>query len=125
MFLVSLFSWWYGTGWLRFNMRLIQKIGGVLDFFSIGLLLRSLFAPFKQISVGQVQGSIEIEMRAWFDLQLSRVIGAVVRLMVVFFGLITTVLVTLASCLLIILWPLIPVIPIIMILIAIGTNGGY
>lgn len=122
MLLVGLFSWWYSTGWVQLTQRLLARLVSVLDFFSIGLLFRTLFAPFKQISVGRVQGSVETQLRAWGDLQISRVIGAMVRLAVIAFGLVATLLLAIGGMLLLILWPLVPVLPLLVVLTLIGVN---
>jgi hypothetical protein len=117
MLFVSLFSWWYTAGWGQLARRAVTRIASVLDFFSVGALLRSLFAPFRQISVGRVQGSLNTQMRAWADLQISRAIGAMVRLSVIVFGLIATVLMVIVSVALLLLWPLVPFVPVIVAVI--------
>ena len=120
MLLIGLFSWWYGAGWLQLGQRVLTRIGNTMDFFSIGILFKSLFAPFKQLSVGRVQGSVETQLRAWGDLQISRVIGALVRLAVIAFGLVATILLSVVGVLLLFLWPLVPILPLIVIVVLIG-----
>jgi hypothetical protein len=122
MLFVSLFSWWYTAGWGQLAQRAVMRIAGVLDFFSVGALLGSLFAPFRQISVGRVQGSLDTQMRAWADLQISRAIGAMVRLAVIVFGLIATVLMVIVSVALLLLWPLVPFVPVIVAVIVWGMR---
>ena len=100
--------------------RVFARITGVLDFFSIGLLLKTLFSPFRQISVGRVNGPIGVQLRAWADLQISRVIGAMVRLAVILFGLIATLLMVVVAFALLIIWPFIPIAPVIAIIVALG-----
>ena len=117
MVILALFSWWYTTGWVQLGGRAVQRVAGVLDFFSIGLLLGSLFAPFRQISVGRVQGSLSVQMRAWADKQLSRAIGAIVRSGVIIFGLGATIVMILVSLGLLVLWPLVPIMPFIFMVI--------
>ena len=96
------------------------RVAGVLDFFSIGLLLGSLFAPFRQISVGRVQGSLDTQLRAWADKQLSRAIGATVRLIVIGAGLLATIMMVVVAIGLLLLWPLVPLVPVIATIVAIG-----
>jgi len=122
MLLIGLFSWWYSTGWVQLTQRLLARLISLLDFFSIGLLFRTLFSPFKQISVGRVQGSVETQLRAWGDLQISRVIGAMVRLAVIAFGLVATLLLIVVDLLVLILWPLVPVLPLLVVLALIGVS---
>lgn len=102
--------------------RAIAQIAGVTDFFSIGLLLKSLFAPFRQISVGRVRGPLGAQIRAWGDRQISRAIGAMVRLVVIIFGLVATIAMCVVSLAILLLWPLVPVAPIIVAVIMAGVR---
>jgi hypothetical protein len=122
MLILSFFSWWYTAGWGQLGRRAVLRIAGVLDFFSIGLLLKSLFAPFRQISVGRVQGSLDTKMRAWADRQISRGIGAMVRLAVIFFGLLATLMMVIVGVALLILWPLVPIVPFVVTMFVVGLK---
>lgn len=122
MLVVSLLSWWYTAGWAQLAARAGARIGGMLEFFSVGLLLRSLFAPFRQISVGKVQGSLDTQLRAWADRQVSRGIGAMVRLAVIGFGLLATIMMIIVSVTLLVLWPIVPLIPFIVTFIVLGIQ---
>jgi hypothetical protein len=99
-----------------------MRVVGMLEFFSVGLLLKSLFAPFRQISVGRVQGSLNTKMHAWGDRQISRAIGAMVRSGVIAFGLIATVLMVVVGVALLVLWPLVPFVPLIVTVIVMGMH---
>jgi len=122
MLILSLFSWWYTAGWAQLARRAVLRVAGVLDFFSVGMLLKSLFAPFRQISVGRVQGSLDAQVRAWADLQISRLIGAAVRTVVIVVGLIATLLMILVSIGLLLLWPLVPAAPFVIMAIVVGLS---
>jgi hypothetical protein len=50
MLVVGFLQWWYTRGWMGFAQGLLDKIRSLADFFSLGLLLRTLFYPFRQIS---------------------------------------------------------------------------
>jgi hypothetical protein len=123
MLFISLFSWWYTTGWAQLAQRAVLRIASVLDFFSVGLLLKSLFSSYRQISTGRVRGSLDAQFRAWGDRQLSRAIGAMVRLVVILFGLVATILMSVVSLGLLILWPFVPVVPIIVTVLMVGVRG--
>ena len=117
MFLVGILSWWYGNGWLgRINI-LKNRLKALADFFSVGLLITTLFAPYKQISAGVIAGSINDKIRAFFDRLLSRFIGAFVRAFVIIFGLITMFLQSLFGIVVLIFWLIMPLLP------AIGLIG--
>ena len=106
-------SWWYGAGWKACFVRLCAQLESSYDYFSIGLLISSLFAPFRQISAGKVNGPIGVQMRAFFDRQLSRVIGAFVRTILIVVGIIWLVLQVTWGVITMIGWGLLPIVPLI------------
>ena len=79
MFLVGIVQWWYGEGWRRHARLSGLGILRMADFFSIGLLARTLFSPYRQISAGRVRGPLPVQLRAFADRLFSRVIGGVFR----------------------------------------------
>lgn len=90
-----------------------QRVDTAMDFFSVSLLLRTLFDPFRQISAGQVRGSIDAQARAWADRTFSRFFGAFIRTLFIMIGLLVAVFVMLLGLLQLVVWPLIPLLPII------------
>jgi len=122
MFLVGLISWWYGRGWISQWKRIAQRFLATLEFFSIGQLFSTLFAPFRQISAGASgNGSIGTAFRAMIDQLISRVIGAFVRFFTIIFGLIVIILQALYEVVIMIAWWFLPLLPVIgCILLAIG-----
>lgn len=112
LLVTELLRWWYGDG-LRLRAAMIaNRLDGTIDYFSIDLLLKTLFAPFRQISAGTVDGPIGVQMRAMLDQLFSRVIGAIVRLCILIIGGIIIALQCIFSLLLIIGWGLLPLLPI-------------
>ena len=105
-------QWWYTRGWKIFVMKLVDKLRGAADFFSISLLLRTLFAPFKQIDAGGGGNSLGDRMRAFGDRLISRLVGAVMRIGILIFGLILLILESVIGLALIIIWPFLPLVPI-------------
>ncbi len=99
-----------------------MRVREVLDFFSVGLLFGSLFAPYRQISAEQVQGNANDQLRALGDRIFSRAIGAVIRLMLIVTGLITALAIGLLGVILIAAWPLLPVLPIVGIFLIQGMS---
>lgn len=113
MFIVGMLSWWYGAGW-RQRVHVAQgRIEGIYDYFSIDLLLRTLFSPFRQISAGSVRGPIGVQLRAWFDQLISRTIGFIVRSLMIIIGSITLFLTSVFQGLMIVIWAFVPVAPIV------------
>jgi hypothetical protein len=113
MLLTAFFSWWYGVGWLSLGRKVGGRVNGVLKFFSVGQLATSLFAPFRQISAGNVQGPLGVQLRAWGDKQFSRVIGAIVRLLLIICGIVGAFLYGVLGLIMLVIWPLLPVFPLI------------
>ncbi len=112
MFIVGLFSWWYSVGWIEQIKSVRDRLAGLYDYFSIDILLKTLFSPFRQISAGSVRGPIGVQIRAWFDQLISRVIGMIVRSIVMVIGSVTLAVACVLGLAAICLWPLIPLLPI-------------
>ena len=100
-------------GWLSLSRKIGGRVVGVLKFFSVGQLAVSLFAPFRQISAGRVQGPLGVQLRAWGDKQFSRVIGAIVRLILIAFGLLGALFYGVLGGIMVVLWPILPFMPIV------------
>lgn len=89
------------------------KLDGLLDYFSIDLLIRTLFSPFRQISAGAVDGPIDIKVRAFFDKLISRLIGALVRLVVLLIGVLSIIVGVAGGLLYLLGWAVVPFLPVI------------
>ncbi|MGB3023817.1 MAG: hypothetical protein WBB39_03340 [Candidatus Saccharimonadales bacterium] len=118
---MAFFSWWYGEGWGRQMARSSDRMVGLLDMFSFDLLLRTLFQPFRQISSGAVQGSLSVQMQAIVDKLISRFIGAMIRIVMLFVGLLSMIVVGVFSLAQVLIWPLLPAAPLIGLLLM--TSG--
>lgn len=113
MFLVGIFQWWYGNGLIKHTKQCLVGILRTADFFSIGLLARTLFNPFRQISAAQVNGPLPVKFQAFFDRLFSRAVGTVVRAIVMIVGLFIILMRTVWAGLLILGWVILPGLPII------------
>jgi len=113
MFLVGLLGWWYGDGWRAKVRATGQQIVDTAQYFSIGQLVSTLFAPFRQISAGSVSGSIGAQMRALADQLISRTIGSIVRTLTIFAGIIVIIVIVIVQGLMLLLWLTAPLLPII------------
>jgi hypothetical protein len=108
MFLVGLLSWWYGNGWRERLSRTGKQLTSIAAFFSIGQLALTLFSPFRQISAGAVNGSVDVQLKAFIDKTISRLIGAVVRLFAIIAGLVIMLFAAIFSLLVLAGWILLP-----------------
>ncbi|GEM_PF-162355 len=115
MLMLSFFSWWYGPGLIGLVRTIQRRMQQLADMFSVAILLRTLFSPWRRIITYPGAG-LEAHLRAMLDNMVSRVIGLLVRVSVLLAATILFVLLAIVSALQIILWPLLP-------LIAIGLIG--
>lgn len=113
MFPLSLLSWWYTTGWSDQARLISNRFARVSDFFSIGLLLKSLFAPFRQTFADGGGPSFDAKLRAWADRTISRCIGAMVRSAIIIVGALALIGEVLLAVIRLVAWPLLPILPII------------
>lgn len=118
MFIVGMLSWWYGAGWKRCVASVGDSLLGIYDYYSIDLLIKTLFAPFRQVSAGRVNGPLGVQLRAVLDKLISRVIGAIMRSIVIVVGSVALLVSTLIGALRIVLWPLVPLLPVVAVVMA-------
>lgn len=110
---VSFLQWWYSRGWGIYFRGFRERMNNIADFFSIGLLAKTLFQPFRQISANETgeRGGIEGALVAFFDRLLSRVIGFLVRTGLIITGILVMVVSFVCGLVLAIAWPCIPLLP--------------
>lgn len=112
MFLVGILSWWYGDGWMQRAGLIRERLARTLDFFSISLLFKTLFSPFRQISAGKIRGPIGVQIHAFFDRLTSRIIGAMVRTFMIVAGVTVIALHIVWGLIVLAGWALVPLLPI-------------
>lgn len=120
--LVALIGWWYAAGWINVLQQTKQQVNSVTNFFSVGLLLRTWFDPFRQIAAAQTQGNINAMFHAWTDRLFSRCVGFVVRTIFIILGSLLALLSLLAGLVQLLIWPCIPALPVLAI---IGFAAGW
>jgi hypothetical protein len=118
--LMAFFSWWYTEGWQRQVKAVENRLLGIIDTFSMDLILKTLFAPFRQISAGSVSGPIGLQLRAFVDRLVSRGIGAMVRTIVLLTGCIVIFFSTIVGGLYLLVWPFVPLLPVVGFLLAVS-----
>ena len=116
--LMRFFSWWYGKGLAWRAEQILDGIERSVDTFSLGLLLKTWFAPFRQIDAGsRAGGSLDERIRRALDKLLSRFIGALLRTFVMIIGVFYIAGKTIFGLLGIILWIFAPILPIVFVVI--------
>ena len=123
MLFVSLIRWWYSDGWRRRASIVNAQLDGMIDYFSVDLLAKTLFSPFRQISAGRVNGPLGVQLRAFADRLISRMIGAMIRTVLLIAGMVAIALTALVGMIILVLWAFVPVLPIVgLIVIIIGVS---
>jgi hypothetical protein len=113
MIVFDMLTWWYTTAWAQVVLGVRRRSMGVLEAFSVRLLARTLFAPFRQIDAGSVRGPIGVQLRAWFDRTFSRFFGAILRSIMIFCGVAGAAGMFVAGTLWALVWLIIPFLPLV------------
>jgi hypothetical protein len=103
----ELLSWWYGPGWKQALHRIFKWATDTERAFSAGLLLRTLFAPWRRI-ISAGGRSLDAKIRDALDNLVSRLVGACVRSFVLIAAGAAIVGASLFGAFVAIAWPLIP-----------------
>lgn len=107
MLALEFFKWWYGQGWALLIRNMRRRLVMTSNVFSVPILVRTLFAPWRKIiTYGGAGISSQIHTAA--DNLISRLVGFVVRLLVLFTAGVSLVVVLLLAVLEIVGWPLLP-----------------
>ena len=116
MIAANMISWWYSLGRGIFIGKIFEKMRGTVDFFSFSTIFRTLFAPFKQFSANETEGS---RLSVAFDKLFSRIMGFIVRVGILIVGVVVLILQFVVSLASIVAWPILPVAPFLGIILTI------
>lgn len=111
MFIAGLLRWWYSAGYVGCAKGCMVRLESAMDYFSIGLLLRTMFSLFRQDGAGGSGGSISMKMQRFLGRLISRFIGAGVRFVVLVVGLVTITIIAVGSLISLIIWAIVPILP--------------
>lgn len=107
MLILELLTWWYGQGWLQVAHSFGKRLTRVAHLFSVPILLRTLWAPWRRIITYPGAG-LDARLRAFGDNLVSRCIGFTVRMLVLVAAALILLLTAVGGIILIVLWPVIP-----------------
>lgn len=117
-------KWWYGAGWQWAWKRAVnERINWVNQAFSIPAMIRTWFSPFKQTYSNTNKGSIDMRVQASIDNFVSRLIGTLLRTILIFVGFLGIIASLATGILIILIWPLVPWFPVIAIFLSIFRLG--
>jgi hypothetical protein len=112
MFLVGLLSWWYGDGFIARIHLIVNRLNRIGDFFSVSILAKTLFSPYKQISAGQKLDASETKFEVLIDKIISRLIGFFARMSLIIIGCLAMAFECLFGVAVIIFWLIAPIVPV-------------
>lgn len=103
------FRWYYGDGFRRTAVLSVNLAIGCFKYFSVRELTRTIFSPWHRITEGYGRG---FDPSTFFFILggniISRILGAIVRVIVIVVGIIVSAGAALLGALGIVLWPLLP-----------------
>lgn len=109
---MGIFRWWYGSGLIHHARHSYVGVLKVADFFSIGLLLKTLFNPFKQISANGGGNSLPEQLSAFFDRLFSRCVGGVIRFLTIIIAMVAIAFRAALMIVSLFLWVIVPLTPV-------------
>lgn len=117
---LSYIAWHYTVGWTDLIGFWRNIVWFFWHYFSIGLLVRSLFSPYRRMTERRQPGFVPSEV---FDRIITntimRVVGFVLRLALIVLGVAALLLTSLLGVVSVILWSIAPAAPIASVLIGI------
>lgn len=115
--LMAFISWWYGKGWAWRAERILDGLERSMNTFSLGLLVKTWFSPFRQIDAGGSSGgSLEVRFRRAMDKLFSRFVGAFLRTIMMAVGVIWISAKAIWGMFLLLLHPILPILPILLVI---------
>ena len=103
------FVWHYTQAWFLLWGVWRNFMWFVIHFFSIPQLMRSWFAPFKRITERRGDKFNLEDLASYVIIGfLSRIIGALIRTVIIIIGLITLALTVIGGFVVYLLWALVP-----------------
>ncbi len=108
MLLLEFFRWWYGRGWATALKDTRKNLSHISDAFSVSILLRTLFAPWRRIITYPGAG-LDAHIRAAMDNAVSRLVGFMVRMCVLISAGFMLVVFVVLGIVELVVWPALPV----------------
>lgn len=113
--ILGYYIFWHYTKALKDIVRIIVNyLWFAVNFFSIGLLFKTLLSPWRRLNVSSGRHGEESIFGAIIINVLMRFIGFFARLAVIIFGIVSCVIVIVGGIAFVLLWLLLPAIIIIL-----------
>jgi len=96
-----------------------RRISFITQFFSISIILKTLFAPWKRDIAYARSTALEDRFQALIGNLVSRFIGFLIRIIFMFAAVMAIVLTIVFGSILFVVWPILPFSPILFIFLGI------
>jgi len=87
---------------------IVKNLSRVFNYFSIGYLLKTLFAPWKRDISSIINPSLQDYFKIFVDNLIARIMGFLVRAITIIAGIIVFVVVFIVSIIIFIFWITLP-----------------
>ncbi len=114
------FVWWYGAGIIQAYTAITAFLSYIVDIFSLPTLLRTLFAPWKNDVMSAQNVSLGDQLKIWEMNLASRLIGFLVRTVVILVSVVTLAVLIVAAGLGLALWVVTPALIVLLPLLGVG-----
>lgn len=114
--------WWYGKGFEVSAHVLIAVLYRLTDFFSLPILIRTWFSPWKNDVVRLQNASLETSYKIWQQNLASRIIGFAVRTVVILSALLLLSISVVIAAILEMLWLTMPLLVLLVPVLAVWVS---
>lgn len=107
---MNFLSWYYGDGLKTVALNGIRRSAGFLNYFSVLALFETLFSPWHRIAQSYGRGfNPQVFFSTLAGNVISRVLGAIVRSIIIVVGIIVAAASAVFGVVLVALWIVLPV----------------
>jgi len=119
-FLFDIFGWWYGRGVLDFLNFLKAVLIKIVDIFSVRLLLRTFFAPWKRDTASIAGLPLNLMLRVILFNLISRLIGMFIKTIIFLLFVLVALIFIFLAVFLFLVWIFLPLIILAGLIVGIG-----
>lgn len=112
------FIWWYTTGYRQAWRKSLAIVSHLADFFSLETLIKSWFSPWKNDVESGHNLALSDQVKIWENNLVSRLVGFVVRSMVILVALMVIAAASIGIVIGLGLWLIVPALVVALPLIA-------
>lgn len=113
----NFFVWWYGEAYAKFFVYLTKFLAYVADLFSVKICLKTLFAPWKRDQLSGEGLTLQDRFQVLMLNLSSRLIGAVVKIIVLATFLVAAMFIIPVELGLLVLWATWPIVSLLLLYI--------